>query len=145
MLNAKKNRSRFQFISEMNVTSLADVAINLMIIFLIAGISVALSRASLPIEVPKSTVAIPHRQDGVSVSIDKKGKIYIEENEVNLNQFSQQLTNALSRKATSQVYLIADTDINYGLVINIISKIREVGIEQIGLVANPEVVKKTHR
>lgn len=134
--------TRFRFLSEMNITSLADVAINLMIIFLIAGISVALSRAGIPIQVPKSTVALPQRTEGVSISLDKQGKIYIEEKEVNLVQFSSELMLALSRKASSQIYLIADENVNYGLVINIISKIRETGIENIGLVANPQVLKR---
>lgn len=141
-MNRDKRNSRFRFLSEMNITSLADVAINLMIIFLIAGISVSLSRAGIPIQVPKSTVALPQRTHGVSVSLDKQGQIFVDEKQVNLSQFSNELTSALSRKASSQVYLLADENINYGLVIEIISKIRETGIENIGLVANPEVLKK---
>jgi|GEM_PF-508423 len=140
--NNRNSSSRFKFLSEMNITSLADVAINLMIIFLIAGISVALSRAGIPIQVPRSTVALPQRAEGVSVSLDKDGQIYIEEKQVTIAQFSTELMQALSRKASSQVYLIADQTVNYGLVIEVISKVREAGIENIGLVANPQALRR---
>lgn len=141
-MNRERKNSRFKFVSEMNITSLADVAINLMIIFLIAGISVSLSRAGIPIQVPKSTVALPQRTQGVSVAVDKTGQIFVEEKLVSLTQFSNELMNALSRKASSQVYLLADENVNYGLVIDVISKIREAGIENIGLVANPQILKR---
>ncbi len=41
-----------------------------------------------------------------------------------------------------QVYLIADESVNYGLVITVLSKIREVGIENVSLVASPQAIKK---
>lgn len=142
MLNQRNSASRLKHVSEMNITSLADVAINLMIIFLIAGISVALSRAGIPVNVPRSTAAVPQRSEGVSVTVDKKGDIYIEEKLVNFNDFNSELMQALSRKASSQVYLIADEIVDYGRIINVISKVREAGIENIGLVASPQALVK---
>lgn len=138
----REKTSRLKFISEMNITSLADVAINLMIIFLIAGISVALSRAGIPVAVPRSSAAVPQRAQGVSISITKQGKIYIEDKLTNIQEFSSELTQLLAKKATAQIYLIADETVNYGLVIDVISKIREVGIENVALVATPQMRKK---
>lgn len=131
-----------KLISEMNITSLADVAISLMIIFLIAGISVALSRAGIPVSVPRSSAAIPQRIEGITVTVDKQEKIYIEDKLTNLSQFNSELTSVLAKKATAQVYLIADETVNYGLVITVLSKIREAGIENVGLVASPQAIKK---
>lgn len=138
----KPKTPRLKFISEMNITSLADVAINLMIIFLIAGISVALSRAGIPVSVPRSSAAVPQRAEGISISITNQNKIYVEDKLTNIQEFSSELMQILSRKATSQIYLIADETVNYGLVINVISRIREVGIENVALVAAPQMRKK---
>jgi biopolymer transport protein TolR len=136
------NSPHLKFLADINLTSLADVSITLMIIFMIAGISVALTRAGIPVNVPRSTAAVPQRSEGISVTVDKQGKIFIEDKLTELKDFSNALTNLLSKKSTNQVYLLADESINYGLVINVISKIREIGIENIGLVATPQVRKK---
>ncbi len=136
------NSPHLKFLADINLTSLADVSITLMIIFMIAGISVALTRAGIPINVPRSTAAVPQRSEGISVTVDKQGKIFIEDKQTELKDFSNALTNVLSKKSTNQVYLLADESVNYGLVIHVISKIREIGIENIGLVATPQARKK---
>lgn len=143
-MNGRKisNSPQLKFLADINLTSLADVSITLMIIFMIAGISVALTRAGIPVTVPRSTAAVPQRSEGVSVSVDKQGKIYIEDKLTDLKDFSSELTTVLSKKSTNQVYLLADEAVNYGLVISVISKIREIGIENVGLVATPQVKKK---
>lgn len=140
-----KNNSRYplKYNAEINITSLADVAINLMIIFLIAGISVALSRAGILVNLPRSSAATPQQTEGITISIDKQGKVYIEDNLVNINEFEKKLTELLATKTTIQAYLIADESVNYGLIINVISKIKQCGIENIGLVATPQLRKKT--
>jgi len=136
------NSPRLNFLADINLTSLADVSITLMIIFMIAGISVALTRAGIPVSVPRSSAAVPQRTEGISVTVDKQGKIYIEDKLTDVKDFSSVLTQILSKKSTNQVYLIADETVNYGLVINVISKIREVGIENVNLVATPQMRKK---
>jgi biopolymer transport protein TolR len=136
------NSPHLKFLADINLTSLADVSITLMIIFMIAGISVALTRAGIPVTVPRSSAAIPQRSEGVSVTVDKQGKIYIEDKRTDIKEFASALMQVLSKKSTNQVYLIADEAVNYGLVINVISKIREIGIENVGLVATPQSRKK---
>ncbi len=136
------NSPHLKFLADINLTSLADVSITLMIIFMIAGISVALTRAGIPVTVPRSSAAVPQRTEGISVTVDKQGKIYIEDKLTDVKDFSSMLTQILSKKSTNQVYLIADETVNYGLVINVISKIREAGIENVNLVATPQMRKK---
>jgi len=138
----KNSGPRLKYSCEINITSLADVAICLMIIFLIAGVSVAMSRAGITVAVPRSSVAAPQSTEGAAVTIDKQGKLYIEDKLVNANEFVNELMLALSRKVTSRVYLVADEGVNYGIVINVLSKIREAGIENVSLVANPQATPK---
>jgi biopolymer transport protein ExbD len=113
-----------------------------MIIFLIAGVSVAMSRAGITVAVPHSSVAAPQSAEGAAVTVDKQGKLYIEDKLVTANEFVNELMLVLSRKVTSRVYLVADEGVNYGSVINVLSKIREAGIENVSLVANPQLVQK---
>jgi biopolymer transport protein TolR len=123
----------------MTITSLADVATTLLIIFIVAGISAALTRSGVDVNLPKTSAAKPKVGTGVVISITKNQEIYIEQRLVNLKEFNTALNKALSQKATDRVFLQADASVNYGLVIEVIGKIREAGIENLGLVAEPRL------
>ena len=139
--NSSSNQSQ-RFIADINITSLADVCITLMIIFMIAGVSAVVSRTGIPVAVPRSSVAAPVQGEGVTVTVDKEGKVYIENKLTDLKSFTSELMATLSKKTTNQVFLSADESVDYGLVINVMSKIREAGIENLGLVANPQPAPK---
>ncbi|MEO0072753.1 MAG: biopolymer transporter ExbD [candidate division WOR-3 bacterium] len=133
---------QLRYLSEINITSLADVAINLMIIFLIAGISVALSRTAISVALPKSSAATIQRSEGISVTITKDKKILIENKIINLEAFPREFAQIQAQKGFSRVYLIADTEVDYGTIIAVITAIKSQGIEHIGLVVSPEVLSK---
>jgi biopolymer transport protein TolR len=127
----------------MNITSLADVAINLMIIFLIAGISVALTRAGISISLPKSQVADIQKAEGITLTITKNKEILIEDRRVTINELHKELAQLQSQKGVFRVYLIADREVDYGTIIKVLAKTKEGGIENVGLVVSPEIPKKT--
>lgn len=131
--------NRFRPISEMTITSLADVATTLLIIFIVAGISAALTRSGIDVNLPKTSAAKPKIGTGVVISITKNQEIYIEQRLVTIKEFNTILNQALSKKATDRVFLQADASVNYGLVIEVIGKIREAGIDNLGLVAEPKL------
>ncbi len=143
MTNSNNSNPSQRFIADINITSLADVCITLMIIFMIAGVSAVVSRSGIPVAVPRSSVATPVQGEGVTVTIDKQGKVYIENKLTDLKSFTSELMATLSKKTTNQVFLSADESVDYGMVINVMSKIREAGIENVGLVANPLPAPKT--
>ncbi|MCS7258475.1 MAG: biopolymer transporter ExbD [candidate division WOR-3 bacterium] len=142
-MNSNKTKgNQFRYISEINITSLADVAINLMIIFLIAGISVALSRTEISVTLPKSSAATIQKGEGLTITITKEKKILIENKTVSLEKFSQELAQIQNEKPFSRAYLLADVNIDYGTIIKVITEVRNQGIEQIGLVVTPEAIQK---
>jgi len=126
-------------LSEMNITSLADISVTLLIIFIVAGISAALTRAGVDVNLPRTSAARPKVGTGVVISITKKQEIFIEQSQTNLKEFGSALIQAMSKKNTNQVYLQADAGVNYGLVIEVIGRIKEAGVENLGLVAEPRL------
>jgi len=132
-------KNQFRPVSEMTVTSLADVAIILLVIFMVAGISASLTRADISVNLPRTSAAKPNLTTGVVVSITKVQEIYIDRRLINTNEFNGALNKALSDKGTNQVFLQADVAVPYGIVIEIVSKIKEAGVENLGLVAEPKL------
>ncbi|MGQ9708111.1 MAG: ExbD/TolR family protein [bacterium] len=130
---------RPKFLAEMNVTSLADVSFTLMIIFLIAGVSTALSRQQgIDLDLPRTTKPEPQTRAGLVISIKADGQIFIGTKTVSLQGFSKALAAQLAKGEYSLVYLQADRRVDYGTIIEVLGLIREQGIANIGLTALPK-------
>ncbi len=127
--------ARRRLLSEINVTPFVDVMLVLLIIFIIAaplletGIDV-----NLP-EVETSTLTTP--REPVIVSIDKRGRIFVNRKQVKEAEFTQKLKVIYRKKGARMVYLRADKDVSYGRVARLMGAIRNAGIEKIGMVTEP--------
>lgn len=131
--------NRYKPISEMTITSLVDVATTLLIIFIVAGVSASLSRTGIDVNLPRSSAAKPKIGTGVVISVTKKQEIYIDQSRTTIKDFNSALNQALSKKSSDRVFLQADAQVAYGLIIEVVGKIREAGVENLGLVANPKL------
>lgn len=124
-----------KLIAFINITSLADISITLMIIFLIAGISAAFSRAGLSVRLPQSAYLRPQIKEGVLVTINEKGEIFVEEELVKKDNLIKTIYKYLEKKESDKVYLQADKDLPYGKIIEILGEIKNAGIADVGLLA----------
>ncbi len=130
---------RLKFLAEMNITSLADVSFTLMIIFLIAGVSTALSRQQgIDLDLPRTTKPEPQTSTGLVISIREDKQIFIGTKAVSLQGFSKALVSQLAKGKYERVYLHADRRVDYGTIIEVLGLIREQGISHIGLTALPK-------
>jgi biopolymer transport protein TolR len=127
-------KSRLHLVSELNVTSLADVSITLLIIFII---SAPLLRSGVEVDLPRSQVSAPQPEEGIEVTITESS-IYIEDQVVELEGIVPMLRAIFEAKPGARVYLRADAKVRYGLVIEVVGRIREAGVEELGLVAEPK-------
>ncbi|OYD14386.1 hypothetical protein CH330_08765 [candidate division WOR-3 bacterium JGI_Cruoil_03_51_56] len=131
-------KRRLKFLAEMNMTSLADVSFTLMIIFLIAGVSTALTkRQGVDLDLPRASTIEPQPKAGLTISIRRDGRITVGRQTTTRKSFAKALGNQLARKEYDRVYLRADKKVDYGLVMEVLGGIREQGITNIGLVALP--------
>lgn len=120
-------------ISEINVTSLADVSITLLVIFMITA---PMMIPDIDVNLPRTDASLPHDEEGITVSIKKTGEIFIDNNKVDINEFELTLKRILKDKSPGIiVYLRADKEVNYGDVVNIVGRIKNAGVRELGLVA----------
>jgi len=120
-------------ISEINITSLADVSITLLVIFIITA---PMMTPGIDVNLPRTDASLPHDEQGITISIKNNRDVYIENEKVTLNNFETTLIKMLRDKPPGIiVYLRADEKVDYGYVIEIVGRMRKVGVKELGLVA----------
>lgn len=129
--------------ADINITNLVDVVLVLLIIFMI---SAPLLQSGIEVNLPKTkAAAVDEESEGVVVTIDAKGGIYINDVWARLENFQDALERELSAKNTSSVYLRGDSAVVYGTAISVIGQLKDMGIENIGLITSPEEPKRGRR
>ena len=133
---ARHRRRELALNAEINVVSLIDVILLLLVIFMITapmmqgGVDVALPKADAkPLEQPKS---------GLVVSVDRSGAIYVDETKMTLSEFRTSFRALASKRARDGVYLRGDASVSYGVVTQVLAIMRAAGVGDVGLVTDPE-------
>jgi len=136
-LNNYKDRYKTQI--QMNITSMMDIVFLLLIMFIIAA---PLMRAEVDVKLPKSSAAIVKDESAITITITKESIIYIGNTEVSIEAFPQEIGKMAGTGRVSSVSLKGDEGVDYGIVMRVIGHIKDAGIENLGLVANPEKKRK---
>lgn len=127
--------SKYRTISEINVTSLVDVTMVLLIIFMITA---PLLRSGIEVELPKSTADDLKPYEGVVVTLTKDGQIKVNDEPVKLEHFDAKLLQIYAASSRKIVMLQADKEVPYGRVIQLMDRIKGAGINNLGLIVQPE-------
>lgn len=131
----RRFRREFHPMAEINVTNLVDVVLVLLIIFMIAA---PMIQSGVDIQLPKTSEAPRDVSTGIVVSITKDKAILIDNYKVSLADFESRLKTIRDVKKYRPVYIRADERVPYGTVMDIMAKIKKLGIENVGLVTEPE-------
>ncbi|HWR84034.1 MAG TPA: biopolymer transporter ExbD [Candidatus Deferrimicrobium sp.] len=136
----------YRAMADINITNLVDVVLVLLIIFMI---SAPLLQSGIEVNLPKTkAAAIKEEAQGIVVTIDAKGGVYVNDVWARLENFEEALKREMRAKNTSSVYLRGDSAVVYGVAIDVIGRLKEMGIESIGLVTSEKEKskpKKTRR
>jgi len=131
-------RPRYRPLAEINITNLVDVTMVLLIIFMLTA---PFLQAGVKLTLPKAEAKQIEEQEGVTVSIDENSALFIDEKAVSWNDFSAEFRRAIEGSAP-RVFLRADKDVRYETVLRVIARIKMLGVEDLGLIAEQEEKKK---
>ncbi len=134
-----RSRSDLQLNADINVTSLVDVAFVLLIIFMITA---PIMQGGVDVQLPRAEARPLQPKEGLVVSIDREGRIFVDESPLSLADFRAAFPAIVSARQPSGVYLRADSRVDYGQVVRVLAVMRAAGIGEVGLVAEPEVIRR---
>ncbi len=121
--------------AEINVVSLIDVILLLMVIFMITA---PIMQGGIDINLPKAEAKPLEPKSGLVVSIDAKGGIHIEDANLSFSEFRATFKTLAADRGKDGVYLRADAGVPYGTVVKVLAVMRASGSADVGLVAEPE-------
>lgn len=121
------------FVSEINVTPFVDVMLVLLIIFMVTA---PMMTEGLDVDLPQTRAVdtLPTESDNMILTVRKDGAIFLDSYEVPLEEL-QDKVNLLVKEQNKQLFLQADKDVAYGLVVDVMGRIREAGVDKLGVVA----------
>jgi biopolymer transport protein TolR len=122
-------------ISQINVTPLVDVMLVLLVIFMVTA---PIIQQGVQVNLPQTkAAAIPGTDELLVVSIAKNGKIYLNDNVMTLDELGTKMRAIRTNLADKQVYVRADQDVRYGLVMQTIAELKQAGVDRVGMVTRP--------
>jgi biopolymer transport protein TolR len=121
--------------AEINVVSLIDVMMLLMVIFMITA---PIMQGGVDVSLPKAEAQPLEPKSGLVVTVDRNGTIFVDETKLTYNEFKASFGALASKRAKDGVYLRADQGVPYGLVVRVLAVMRSTGTPNVGLVAEPE-------
>jgi biopolymer transport protein TolR len=121
--------------SEINVTPMVDVMLVLLIIFMVTA---PLIQQGVKVNLPEAKAAPVEAADKKLVlSIDMQKRVYIGEAEVALNELEKKLASNAKAQTDKEVYLHADRDVPYGVVVDVMAAAQRAGITNVGMITDP--------
>ncbi len=121
--------------AEINVVSLIDVMMLLMVIFMITA---PIMQGGIDINLPKAEARPLEPKSGLVVSIDKNGGIHVDETVLTFPEFRATFKSLAANRLHDGVYLRADASVPYGSIARVLAVMRSSGTPDVGLVTDPE-------
>ena len=123
-------KSRYSSMTDINVTNLVDVIMVLLIIFMLTAPFI---QAGIKVKLPKAKSTVIKETDAVVISVNKDGDIFINNEQVEEEQLGDALT-TLKVAGEERVFVRADADVPYGVVMNVIGEVKSAGINDVGMI-----------
>lgn len=134
-VGASGSRGRRQTaLAEINVTPLVDVMLVLLIISIVAS---PLLQRGINLELPASDSAADIEEARVVVSIDRDGRVRINERPVHVELLTERMKTLAASRPEETVFLQGDRGLAYGEVLRVMDTIRNAGVHRVALVTVP--------
>ncbi|WP_273758502.1 biopolymer transporter ExbD [Bartonella sp. AU55XJBT] len=119
--------------SEINVTPFIDVVLVLLIVFMVAA---PLATSVIPVQLPSITQApsVVQPDEPLYVTLQKDHSLYIGDHLIEQAALRETLLRETKQNLETKILIKADSEIDYGIVIDLLNQIRMAGYGKIGLV-----------
>jgi biopolymer transport protein ExbD len=129
--------SKAALTSDINVTPLVDVCLVLLIIFMVVT---PMLQKGVPINLPvtEEPEKTPDTDKQLQISVKADNSVYIGPNVVRKEQVKTLLEEIQQRTPDREIAVKGDKLVKYGEVLDVLKACRDVGFNDVGLIAQPK-------
>ncbi len=124
-----------RLMSDINVTPFVDVMLVLLIIFMVTA---PMMVQGVDVSLPQTTSeSLPADKEHLIITVNDSHEIFINDFKLTLDHLDEKLRKILAGRKDREVFFRADKRVPYGIVAQIMAKIKDAGVEKLGMVTEP--------
>jgi biopolymer transport protein TolR len=133
---ATPSRGDHRPLSEINVTPFVDVMLVLLIIFMVTA---PMMLQGVDVDLPETTTQpLRVKDEPLILTVKKDAKYYIGRKQIPADVLKKKLEAIFEGRDSKELFLRADAEAPYGVVVKALAAAREAGAKQLGMVTEPE-------
>jgi biopolymer transport protein TolR len=133
---SRRRHRRLELNADINVVSLIDVMLLLLVIFMITA---PMMQGGVDIALPRTEARPVTSKSGMTVTVTRDGRILVDEDTpMTYAEFRAAFQTLAKDRAQQGLYLRADARVDYGLVAQVLAVIQAAGVHDIGLITEQE-------
>ena len=123
--------------SEINVTPLVDVCLVLLIIFMVVT---PMLQKGVPVNLPvtEEPEKTPDTEKQLQISVKSDGVVYLGSSVIRKEEVQSQLEKIHEKTPDREIAVKGDKQVKYGAVMDVMKACRDVGFNNVGLIAQPK-------
>ncbi len=133
---SRRRHRRLDLNADINVVSLIDVMLLLLVIFMITA---PMMQGGVDIALPRAEARPITSKSGMTIAVTRSGGISVDEGPpMSYPEFRAAFQTLAKGRAQQGVYVRADKDVPYGVVAQVLAVIQAAGVTTAGLVTEQE-------
>ena len=117
--------------ARIEIIPLIDIMFFLLACFMLVSLSMV-NMKSIKVNLPVASSAQPEtKNDFLSISVDKKGGVFLDKKAIDANGLLVELMRLNSANTNQKVFINGDREVAYGAVIDVLDKVKLAGIQKV--------------
>ncbi|MEK6682311.1 MAG: ExbD/TolR family protein [Nitrospirota bacterium] len=129
--NPRKSR---ELMASINIVPFVDVVLVLLIIFMVTA---PMMYRGIDVDLPQSSTNTIKSEERIVMTVGKNREIYLDKEKVSLDKLEYILSVKKKQNPNITLYLRADKDVPYGIIVQVMDAIKKVGIDKLGMITEP--------
>ena len=140
-VRGRGRRGKRKPMGDINVTPMVDVMLVLLIVFMVTA---PLLTTGVAVDLPRAESSpLPGQDEPLSVTIDGKGRVFLQDSEITLDQLPARLAAVTQRNKDARIFVRGDKGVDYGSVMGVVGAINRAGFAKVALVTESAAAPKT--